>query len=77
LRGFGGAPVVVKPEGAGDDLLGHLVLSVVEEVNVVGVVSLERLEDCSFELRECTNDAAHVGDYEGVDETLELHGAQG
>ncbi|QCE05200.1 hypothetical protein DEO72_LG9g201 [Vigna unguiculata] len=75
LRGFGGAPVVVKPEGAGDDLLGHLLLSVVEVVNVVGVVSLEGLQDCSFEFGECTNDAAHVGDYEGVDEALQLHGA--
>lgn len=67
----------MEPEGAKDDLLGHLLLLVVvEEVNV-GLVflSLEDFDYYGFDLGECTDDAAHVGDYEGVDEALKLHGA--
>ncbi|TKY53271.1 hypothetical protein E2542_SST24797 [Spatholobus suberectus] len=76
VGGFGRAPVVVKPEGAEDELLAHLLLLVVgEEVINVGLVSLEDFDDCGFDFGKCANDAAQVGDYEGVDEALQLHGA--
>lgn len=72
MGGFGGAPIIVEPEGAENDVLAYLVFPIVvgeENVNV-GLVSLEDFDDCGFDFGEGTDDAAHVGDYERVDEAL-------
>lgn len=70
----------MKPEGTHNNLLADLAAvlflrRVGEEVNVGVVVVLKNLNDKGFDFGECTNDSAHVGDYEGVDKVFELHGA--
>jgi len=40
-------------------------------------IVLKNLNHDSFDFGECTNDSAQVRDYEGVDDSFQLHGAYG
>lgn len=64
----------MKPEGTHDNLVAdRAAMLFLRRVGVV--VVLKNLNEEGFDFGECTNDSAHVGDYEGVDKVFELHGA--
>ena len=75
MRGFGRAPIVVKPEGTKDDLVALFLKNGLVVLVLVLVIVPENLNYNTLDSRERADNSAQVGDYEGVNDSLKLHGA--